>query len=141
MLERVTGNFLAQDDDSSVVRKEMVTDGLNAFYRNPLLGDGLGSSRQFGEDGITGPHNMWIVFGIEFGILGVFLLLVSGLLVLSVHNGFANLVGAQYLIASLFSHTLLDDMFTAVLLPMGLVLIPLYSSSNRYRKRRRRQKM
>lgn len=137
MQARLSADSLVNPDHSVSSRLDMMLNGFNVFLNNPFFGSGLASSRQFGVDGIQGPHNMWITFGIEFGVIGIIVLLSLVIIFLRARSRHATLVGIVFLLVSFFSHTVLDDLYTAVVLPMGIVLMPRLAGVRRSSRHRR----
>jgi O-antigen ligase len=90
--ERVTRTF-TPGDDLSEDRIDLNEAGVRAFAQSPLLGVGLDNFRfvawRYGSPGNQAPHNMWIQFLTQVGIVGtVMMLLIIGgwfLLLLRAH--------------------------------------------------------
>lgn len=77
VLERVgeIGHPSAIEDDSARSRFEVVKLAWKMFVENPLIGNGIGSTRQLNVGGLSShnisTHNMYLYFMTDHGILGI----------------------------------------------------------------------
>ena len=73
-LARLGGSGSAFDDYSSFEREDVFRAGLDAFFKNPILGHGVGYTSEWVQP--VGPHNMYILLLAEQGIIGLILMII-----------------------------------------------------------------
>jgi len=105
-------------DDSSWARKYLVRQAWDKIAERPFLGAGTGS---FYEDG-SPPHNQYLSFMLDHGLIGV---MIVPLLVLAVTSGargekrgVAIIFGCAILFLSLFTHEILTTGHSLILLSL-----------------------
>lgn len=105
-------NPVANTEDSGDARREVVRTAWNMFVENPILGNGLASTKNLNNWGIS-THNMYLLFLTEHGILGIFILPLlvyvvtgnSGEEIKDIGLAFSVLI----LLWGLFSHNIVED--------------------------------
>jgi O-antigen ligase len=109
----------AGNDDTS--RLDIIPFALQKFSQQPFFGYGIGHTEEWGQ---IVPHNTYLVFMIEHGFLGVFLLPLFVYLI--VKNASGKLIPINYAFAisillwGIFSHDILSERF--LLLPCSLMV-------------------
>ena len=131
MIERINfvGNDQALSDDSSYQRTHLLQMGVDKYLQHPVFGIGLGGGQEVSGIAYDGQstHNQYIYLLIEFGILGLFLL-VGLLLILtkSVHDTLKSFEITAFLmlysINCFFSHNMFDSYFLLVIISFIPVL-------------------
>lgn len=106
------------DDDSVLDRYSVLQRGLEAFYSAPFLGHGVGYTFEWDYPAST--HNMYALFLAELGLVGfgIFCCLI-GLTLFNV-RGEARLLAVLFALASFFSHGMLDQPGTALMLALSI---------------------
>lgn len=96
------------DDYSSFERAGVLQAGWRAFLDAPILGHGLGFTREWDQPVST--HNMFVLFLAERGIIGcvLYLLLLGSMLIFS--RGVARLLSIAVCIDAFFTHNQFDLM-------------------------------
>lgn len=104
---RIGKSFLEQDDFSSRSRKMVAEQGLMMALEKPVLGWGVGATKNPAT--AISPHNMYILQGIEFGLVGV--LMLGGLiwLIWKAGNERGGIIAILYSVSNLFNHTNLEQ--------------------------------
>lgn len=138
MKERLSGNFFTQEDGSTQSRLEVAEAAMATFFDNPLVGIGLGESDSL--DGGVGTHNQHLKIAAEMGIFGY--LVFAALLVVALYSRSlaALFFVVLYFLVGLTNHSMLYATEYAVLLPLGVVLIPTLTKKTSVKKRRRRRR-
>lgn len=130
------------ENESQVERKELFDEAWNKFSKRPFLGHGLNQSTSRKQSpnskssDISGnlvrpkPHNMYLVFMVEHGIIGLFI--YPSLLISSAWKKQGKLASTGiifvivFLFRGLFSHTLLHSRFFL----LGVALVATTTSLN-----------
>ena len=105
-------NWEAGDDTSRI---DIIPFALQNFSNHPFFGNGIGFTQTWGE---ILPHNIYLLFMVEHGILGT---LIFPTLILSIVNkslGEVKSIGQAFavfvLIWGIFSHNILDERYSLV---------------------------
>lgn len=140
MIERLSGDFFTQGDDSSLSRLDAAVLASDLFSNNPIVGAGLGTARGQDENfGDVGAHNMLVRVGAELGILGV-LVYLALLIVPILANSKAGFVFVLfYFFLNFFTHTSFEKSAFAMLIPFGILYFSVNRQKNPRKKRRRRR--
>ena len=93
--------------DSSRQRLAVIQFSLKAISQNPLFGHGIGYTNEWAFP--VGPHNMYLLFMIDGGTVGLLLYLSLMYLLWKSSLGVGRIIALQIIIAGLFSHNLLDQ--------------------------------
>lgn len=93
--------------DSADQRADVAYYALHAIADSPFIGHGIGYTAEWGFP--VGPHNMYLLFLVEGGIVGLLLYLALMLLLWRSSKGLDRALVLQIIIAGLFSHNLLDQ--------------------------------
>lgn len=103
---------LERDDFSSVERWDLFLAGWNLFSDHPILGAGIGATREW--EYRTGPHNMYMTLTAEHGVLGFLIIPLMAIAVSWRARGETAKVGlivATVLLTwSLFDHNVLHSL-------------------------------
>lgn len=114
--ERVSGIMTGEtlNDPSALERKGIAAKAEDMFLENPIFGRGIGSTSDFSITGFTvSTHNMYLLHAAEYGLFGLPILPLA--LYASTRHScgesrkIANIFILFILLASLFSHTVLDQ--------------------------------
>jgi O-antigen ligase len=135
MIERLSGGFFDQVDNSTSARLIAATENLEKFGDHPVIGIGLGGS--LGEEFTIGSHNLLLRMASELGILGVlvYLSLLIVPLVAGSKQGFIFVV--IFYISNLFTHTSFEKSTYAILVPFAILNFVAHTTAKRKRKKRR----
>ncbi|MGH6890087.1 MAG: O-antigen ligase family protein [Rhizomicrobium sp.] len=95
------------EDESAMERKALLNDSLHEAELAPWTGRGLGFTQEWNYR--VGPHDMYLLFFVEGGVPGLALFVALMALVWVCAAGTGRIVAAQFFVASLFSHNLLDQ--------------------------------
>ena len=114
--ERINGIISGEtlNDPSALERKGIAEKAEEMFLENPIFGCGIGSTSDFSITGFTvSTHNMYLLYAAEYGILGIPILPLALYAVTRHACGEARTIANVFilfiLLASLFSHTVLDQ--------------------------------
>ncbi|QSJ20070.1 O-antigen ligase family protein [Nostoc sp. UHCC 0702] len=104
-------------DDSSDDRLNIALSGWYLFAKNPLLGNGIGSTRVWDMEIST--HNTYLYYMADHGILGILMLPLLIYVVTRRARGETKSIGliftVSFLIWGLFSHNILDLRFSLIM--------------------------
>jgi hypothetical protein len=96
--------------DAARVREEAISVSLRAFSRAPWIGHGIGYNSQWRYIAtLGGTANMYLLFMVDGGILGLALFLALIFLLWSSSQGLGKVVAIQFLVESLFTNNLLEQ--------------------------------
>lgn len=123
---RIGQSFLEQKDYSSTTRMQVAEKGLSMTLEKPLLGWGVGATQNAAT--AISPHNMYILLGIEYGIVGILMLCVLIWLLWKVGNERSGIIAVLYAVGGLFSHNNLEQ--PTVILVLALAMAGIGWSSN-----------
>lgn len=122
-MENITGrlewfqNPIANRDDSGDSRLEVVMTAWNMFVEHPLLGNGIASTQNLNNWGIS-THNMYLLFVTEHGILGIFILPLLVYVVTRKSRGETKHIGLAFssfiLLCGLFSHNIVEERYILI---------------------------
>ena len=122
-MENITGrlewfqNPLANKEDSGDSRLEVVMTAWNMFVEHPILGNGIASTRNLNNWGIS-THNMYLLFVTEHGILGIFILPLLVYVVTWKSRGETKHIGLAFssfiLLWGLFSHNIVEERYILI---------------------------
>ncbi len=140
MTERLSGNFLTQDDGSTATRRDLVAENLERFTANPIFGMGLGASSSAEFDAEVGSHNMLLRMAVELGVFGVLIYLALLIVPIMSNSAQGFLFVIFYFFTNLFTHTSYEKAIFAILIPIAILYFSKLNlkkvSSKRKRKRR-----
>ncbi len=125
-LNENTMHRLTMAIDSGDTRLHVARRALERYYDAPLLGWGTGSSFEPPFDEV-GPHNQYLAFMVEFGILGAFLLPLAVFLTVKRPNGWGEcaLPFAFAMLARGFaSHNLFDNRDGLIIFALAAMIPP-----------------
>jgi O-antigen ligase len=131
---RVRMQFNYQTDVSVQGRLAVAEESWQLFQQAPWTGHGLGAHNV--SSTLVAPHNMFLLIGVEMGVLGLLLYIGLFFAIWRMNAGVAKVFAAAFFIGSLFSHNLLDE--TALWLALALVAgtAASHASQNGSRSRR-----
>jgi O-antigen ligase len=127
VIERVLNaqNAAEGGDASATLRIEVATRAVGMLSEHPFLGKGIGATNEW--EYRIGPHNMYLLFGAEFGVLGLLLYPSMVFCVCWRARGpdrqLVWAIGAFYLLLGLFSHNVVDNWPDMVGLAMAVALL------------------
>jgi O-antigen ligase len=117
-VQRLGGYGAALDDAASLERAQALQRGLEAFYSAPLLGHGLGYTVEW--DLLSGPHNLYVFFLAESGLVGFSILCsILGVTILNARRE-ARFLAVLFSLGSIFSDNMLDQPGTALMLALAI---------------------
>ena len=115
-------------------RAILLKNAVAKFWEHPIVGNGIGQhqfieteqSKETRAGTHAGPHNQWLAFAIDYGVLGIFFYLVLFLLLYpsanSIYRKEVLSFVVVYFIYSLFSHTALINHSLMFLLPLVYIM-------------------
>lgn len=116
-LGRLSGTFV---DNSANERRAIIYTALEAWRAAPLFGHGLGYTLEWGHR--VQPHNMYLLFMVEGGLVGLFMFLSLPVLLLRTKDKFAIIIALQLFLSSLFTHNNLGQPAMFVVLSLVIVM-------------------
>lgn len=131
---RIGKSFLAQKDYSATTRVQVAEQGLSMSLEKPLFGWGVGATRNAST--AIQPHNMYLLMGIEYGVVGV--LMLGGLIWLLWKGGNerSGIIAVLYAASNLFNQTNLEQ--PPVMLIIALAMAGIGWSGNRQKNKESR---
>ena len=115
---RIGKSFLEQNDYSSKARKMVAEQGLSMALEKPLLGWGIGTTKNPAT--AIAPHNMYVLQGIEFGIVGLFMLCGLIWLIWKEGNERSGVIAVLYAVSNLFNQTNLEQPPVMLILALAI---------------------
>jgi len=107
-------NPVANREDSGDSRLEVVITAWNMFVEHPILGNGLASTKNLNNLGIS-THNMYLLFITEHGIFGIFILPLLVYVVTWNSRGESKDIALAFsifiLLWGLFSHNIVEERY------------------------------
>ncbi len=137
MIERLSSDFLSQEDGSSQSRRDLLSQNMETFTSNPIFGIGLGGSNTGDQ---LGSHNMLLKMGAELGILGILVYLSLLLVPIYVKSAQGILFVLFYFFANFFTHTSYEKPVFAMLIPIAILYFSTSHIKQSKLKRRRKRK-
>lgn len=125
-LARLSGTFT---DNSANERRAIIYTSLEAWRAAPLFGHGLGYTLEWGHR--VQPHNMYLLFLVDGGIVGLFVFLSFPVLLLRTKDTFAIIIALQLFLSSLFTHNNLSQPVMFVMLSLVIVTAARLGNSKR----------
>jgi O-antigen ligase len=116
-------HFEYETDDSTQGRLQVAIASWELIEQSPWVGHGLGSSNV--QKTRVFPHNMFLLIGVEMGLLGVVAYLALFIVLWRKKGGISKVFVTALFCASLFSHNLLDysTIWLAYALLIGTTII------------------
>ncbi|MDA8387638.1 MAG: O-antigen ligase family protein [Nitrospiraceae bacterium] len=115
---RIGQSFLDQRDYSSRARLAVAQRGLELFLERPFFGWGIGSTQDL-YSGVS-THDMFILLGAEYGIIGVLIFCALIWVLWRAHTEHSGLIALLYGVAGLFSHNNLEASSVMVVLALAV---------------------
>lgn len=111
------------DDNSARERTSIIKEGLEQGAKAPLLGHGLGFTREPGSgwSSRVSTHNMYLLFWAEGGVFGLTVYLWLIILLIRYSGGVGRVITLQYALAGFFTHNLLDQPASLMILAFALI--------------------
>ncbi len=131
---RITGSIFEQGDLSTLGRLRLIEQSFRLFLENPLLGHGLGSTYEWRIGG--GTHNMYMMFAVEMGLVGVALFVALIAVLWRGESTLARIVGVLFAISSMFTHNNLEHPALMVILAIAASSFQLSGEAPDVRRRR-----
>ena len=107
-------NPVSHEDHSQQERKLVAKKAFDMFAEHPFLGDGLGSTKHW--DARVAPHNMYVTYMAEIGLLGLFVYPLLIYLVVWGARGEAEITAGAFTIfmvlIGLLSHMMLSQFYS-----------------------------
>jgi len=117
-IDRMSGSFFSQRDLSSRDRLAVAQQGLRLFLDSPMLGAGLGATRE--GLSVGAPHNMYILLAAEMGVLGLAMFFSLIWILWSTGAPVARIIVLVLAVSSLFSHNQLEQVAMMVVLSLAV---------------------
>lgn len=110
------------DDYAARERMAVIKEGLEQGAKAPLLGHGLGFTQEPGSgwSSKVSTHNMYLLFWAEGGIFGLTVYLWLIILLIRYSSEGGRVIALQYALAGLFTHNLLDQPASLIMLAFAL---------------------
>jgi hypothetical protein len=109
-------------DDSARARVAAAEHSVALFAARPVTGHGTGRAREYPLD-VDGPHNMYLFFLVDHGVLGVFILPAFAIASALGARGEAARIAAPFMLFllfwGLFSHNVVEERY--ILLAMAIM--------------------
>jgi O-antigen ligase len=117
---RIASSFVGQRDFSAKGRLLVAQEALRLFLQSPLIGIGLGATREWSAVGA--PHNMYAMLGAEMGIIGIggFLWLIW--IIWSARTPLARTMAVVFAVSSLFTHNQLEQVAMMVVIALTVAI-------------------
>ena len=129
-LSRLGVGSSSADDFSTVRRTDLIWYSLQSATQAPLFGHGSGYVYEWAFP--VGPHNMYLRFLVEGGFLGLLFYLAMLWLFWRASSGLERVVVLELIIASFFSHNLLE-------IPTVLIVMTFLMARNALKRRQLRR--
>lgn len=115
---RIGQSFLDQNDYSSNARVQVAEQGLSMSLEKPVFGWGVGATKN--PSTAIAPHNMYLLLGIEYGIVGVLMLVGLIWLLWKGGNERSPIIAVLYAVGGFFSHNNLDQPTVILVLALAI---------------------
>lgn len=106
-LARLGVGALSVSGDSADQRMEAARFALHDIAASPVFGHGIGHAYEW--DFPVGPHNMYLMFCVEGGMIGLLLYLALLALLWRASVGIGRIMALQLIVYGFFSHNMLDE--------------------------------
>jgi len=103
---RITGSVFGQQDLSTRSRLALARSSIDLFREAPLVGHGLASTYEWRSGG--GTHNMFLMFAVEMGVLGLILFASLIWMLWSTGSAMGRIMAVVFTTSSMFSHNNLE---------------------------------
>lgn len=118
VINRVTGSFFSQNDQSTRGRLLLLQEGFRYFLQSPIVGNGLGSTDEWFLGGST--HNMYAMVAAEMGIIGLAAFLALLRIVWVSGTLFARGTVLLFALSSMFTHQNLSQVAMMIVLALAV---------------------
>ena len=115
---RIGESFFDQSDYSARTRMYVAEKGLDMILEKPVLGWGVGATNNV--DTAIAPHNMFILLGIEYGIVGISIFCGLIWLLWRGGNERTGIIAVLYAVGGLFSHNNLQQPTVILVLALAV---------------------
>lgn len=140
MIERLSGDFLSQEDGSSASRRDLISQNIEIFTSNPIVGVGLGGSNSIEFDAQLGSHNMLLKMGVELGIIGILVYLSLLIVPLLAKSAQGTMFVIFYFFMNMFTHTSLEKPIFSILIPISILYFSSINLQKNKPKRKRKRR-
>jgi O-antigen ligase len=118
---RVTGTLFEQGDTSSTGRLFLLVKSIKWFLEAPFFGHGIGQTFEWGFGAST--HNMFLLYAVEMGVIGVAAFLALIWILWSSGSVLGRVLGVLFAFSSLFTHNNLEHAAMMVVLAIAVSVV------------------